>query len=178
MNRFDYRAQPAPGLAVALVFAARTRVPLLLLLAAFVFDAVLAGEQRARIAELEREHGLRTAQLDALRPAVLLLRDRERALERLRRIAARIAQLRSTGRNAAASIAEIGNTVPPGAWLTLIRVDAHSASVEGRSGQLSAIATALTSAARLPGYDTARLIAIRGTAGGTLSYSMVLELPQ
>jgi Tfp pilus assembly protein PilN len=163
------------GIALPVV-AAELRTALAALAGAVALAGVLWGLQATRLRAAERDGVAYAERLAATQLDVVRVRALERDVERLRALGERVAMIRGSGALRANEIAALGNQLPADAWLTALRADRGSLTVEGHGARLSAVGTAIASLAALPAYRTARLVAVhQDPLRSGVTYALSLE---
>jgi len=159
-----------PALAPAL------RAPLVALACALALVGVLWAVQQARLASVERSGAEYARRLTVLTVEIARVRALERDRARLNVLRTRVETIRRSGPLHAGEIAALGDRLPDGAWLTSLRVDRGSLTLEGRGARIEAVAGAVSGLARLPAYEIVRLLSVRAeSAGSAVSYALALD---
>lgn len=179
MKRIDYRVMRAErwtGVDLGSLVAPALRMPLAVLACAIALVAVAASAEQLRLRAAGAEGAEYARRLAAIELDVARVRAVERDVARLRALRARTEEIVRSGPLRANEIAELGNGVPPDAWLTSLRNDGTGLTVEGGARGLNAVAAALSSLAHLPAYADARLLSVhRDPVREGVTYALALE---
>jgi Tfp pilus assembly protein PilN len=164
MKRINYLtswSERRLGVALPSSVAPRLRAPLAALAAALALVGLLWMVQATRLHAAEREGVAYAQRLAAIEIAVARVRVVERDVARLRILSERVAEVRGSGARSASEVAALGNRIPAGAWLTLLRADRAALALEGRSARIDTVGSMIAALAGLPPYVGARLVTLR-----------------
>ena len=179
MRRIDFLVSPSErrlGFDPATLIAPSLRTPLAVLGCALALVTLGASAEHVRLHAAETDGARIAARLAALDGDVARTHAVEAEVARLRALGARAAEIRRSGDLDASRIAALGNRVPAGAWLTSLRTDRATLSVEGGGARLGVVAETLAAFARLDAYADARLLSVHDDPVRTgVTYALALE---
>ena len=178
MNRFNYAPSRFAGSAAFRAALARpaARGPVMAIVAAAALFASTWTVQALRLRALDDEAAALAGRSAALQPALLRMRAAQREVARLESRAATRAAVRATGSREANAIADLGNALPGGAWITSLRFTERAVAVEGRTSRVTAVADALAALGRIPGIARARLLSVHSDpARPIVTYAIALD---
>jgi len=173
MIRFNYLAKTRRPLFrsgfTTIAIDNRIRGPLAALIGTIVLTATLSMVQLARLHAAQSAYAAAALRLSADEPALDDLAALRKHVLDGTRLSERVAVIRRASLLHANELTWIGNHLPPQTWLTVLRYEGGSYSLEGTSDRASAVGTAM-----LDLHDAARatipqLISLHddGTGGAT-----------
>lgn len=179
MKRIDYhvgRAERWTGVDLGSLIAPALRIPLAVLACAFALVGVAGSAEQMRLRAAEADGAECARRLAAIDLDLARVRAVERDVARLQTLRARTEEIGRSGPVHAGEIAELGNGVPPGAWLTSLHNDVTGLTIEGGARGLDVVASTLSSLANLPAYTDARLLSVhRDPVREGVTYALALE---
>ncbi|HZO92450.1 MAG TPA: PilN domain-containing protein [Candidatus Baltobacteraceae bacterium] len=134
------------------------------------------GVEEARIDAALRSAEAYAARAAALDPAADRARAAAADVARLRTVARTIRDAEGSGARSAGRIARITGALPDDVWLSAIRTDKGTVSLEGRALHLEGVANALDALGRLDEYAGVRLTSARSEARrASVIYGLALD---
>jgi Tfp pilus assembly protein PilN len=167
VNRINYartHAERIAGMPLPAGIIPSLRTPLAALGLALAATGGVWGWETARFGAAARAADAVAVELDDIEPRLVAVHAAQRDLARLRAEAQRIAEVARTGARAANDVATLGDALPADAWLTSLRFDGVTLSLDGRGSGVDAVTQTLHAMESLSAYRAVRLTSLHADA--------------
>ena len=181
VKRFNYlndRRIGWPAIAFTVAIDNRIRGPLAALVTTLILTAVVSFVQLTRLQSAQRSYAVACARLAASTSAASAVKAFGAQVEGKARLAAHVAQLRRISIVRVNELAWIGNHLPPDTWLTALRYENGSYSLEGTSERVAAVGSAMVALRADGRAGAARLVSLHDEANSSVRhvhYTLRLE---